>query len=584
MPDFLQELSTEAVNVLFETQAKLLVDVSPVAEVRLENGTAFPIRMVCSTTPAGDLIWKCHLLVDEQGRPYVDEDQRLPVKTRGTQIVCSPETLPYNEEVLIGYFDSDGKGIWPVPFLPEFFSHHPLAMAFSPEEEMIEIIKIEELEPLRVISTPRISSFYRELTIDRTRALPLDNYQGKDPWSRDRQISIGGFGGDPFEDYDEDEDEDDDYEGAFFPGNSEKSPESRGPGRSELENPEELEELEELEPELEEGPFEDFEDGDFEDDFPEESETKGGDAESEISEETLEEIPGDLSDELPDLPKYVNIVTNLSTPEDKKLRGMVDWMEQSGVGSKEEAKKLAGSEDAKEKDTGSKWLLTAIHRLTLLANSSKRLGAALSLIQKHAEQPIVVIQPRDKWAQVLCSELSNRGFAAEVLHHTKTKSKAQIRKLNKGVLQILLATKPTPEVFVEGAAVICIASFANQTWLDWLNTSHIVYGISIEELGLEDFNYVQEHPAVITDVDTYTGPGLSLFKNSEIPNAPKVKKPKKPAKPKFVIKASKGRPAKADSYEKALENAKKKEGKGMTCEIKDPQGEVIYITNVGDVS
>ena len=43
-----------------------------------------------------------------------------------------------------------------------------------------------------------------------------------------------------------------------------------------------------------------------------------------------------------------------------------------------------------------------------------------------------------------------------------------------------------------GAAPLAFPSFAPLAWLGQINESHQVFSISIKQLGLDDFNYIQD--------------------------------------------------------------------------------------------
>jgi hypothetical protein len=182
LPEELTEIPPSGVDHIFENQAKLLVDVAPVTRVMLQDGRYCPVRMVCGTTAAGDLVWRCHLLIDKDGAPYVQRNNKqYKVKTKGTKIICQTESLPYDDEYMIGCFGGD-EGLWPVPFLPEFFSDQPIALKFSPEQGVVEVVRIHEEEPVHVFAK-EIVPWYRPLEIDRTKALTFDaeEYSGAYP-------------------------------------------------------------------------------------------------------------------------------------------------------------------------------------------------------------------------------------------------------------------------------------------------------------------------------------------------------------------------------------------------------------------
>jgi len=177
LPEELTDIPPEGVNHIFENQSKILVDIAPITRVMLDDGKYCPVRMICASTAAGDLIWKCHLLTDVDGNPYVQfKDKKYKVKTKGTKIACQTETLPYDEKYLFECFGGEQNGIWPVPFLPEFFSDRAIAQKFSPEAGVVEVVYIDEKNPVHVIAMEMVP-WYRMLEIDRTKAL------GHDEWS-----------------------------------------------------------------------------------------------------------------------------------------------------------------------------------------------------------------------------------------------------------------------------------------------------------------------------------------------------------------------------------------------------------------
>lgn len=506
IPEVFQDLAPEAIDHIFETQAKILVDVSPVSEVILENGKKATTRMICSTTPVGDLVWKTHFLMDSDGHPCIDSKRKVRVKIKGTKVVCNPETLPYDENLMISYFDIDSKGIWPVPFLPEFFSHHPLAKVFSIEDEMVEVVKIEEAEPVRVIAIDNVP-WYRTLFIDRTKALPLMTYYDE---SFPEIESIDDSGGD-FDNYLENL------------NNNKETPDRK------------------------------------------ESSTQ-------LNEFDLEEENEELESELP---LYTNVMVSLSESENQQLASMVSLMENSSITSKEEAKKLQNSEKKEDKERAESWLLTAVNRLALLANCYFKIGALIGLVQRHLDDQVLIIQPREKWAEVLVRELNKKGIDS-----TLNRDKSDIKKFLSGKIKVLVTSKMYTELLIDNAVVISVSAFTPADWLENLNSSHQVYGISVKELGLDDLNYLQESSSFEITEENYDGPGLSLLKDS--PVSPIVKIKKEEPKLKYKVKPKKGKPASADSLEKAIALAKKKESKGLSCEIYDLDNNLVYVTNIGE--
>jgi len=172
IPSEFTEIPLEGINHLFENQVKLLVDVAPTSQVTLVSEEQVPVKMLCGATPAGDLVWRLSLLSDSSGNPYVKSaGRKLPVKTSGTRIVCSKDSINYSEQYLVDCFGGDSGGVWPMPFLPEFFVDKAVAYSFRPEDGVVEVVNIEESDPVRVIAVDRVP-WYRNIEVDRTRALP----------------------------------------------------------------------------------------------------------------------------------------------------------------------------------------------------------------------------------------------------------------------------------------------------------------------------------------------------------------------------------------------------------------------------
>lgn len=484
IPEVFQDLEPEAVDHIFESQAKILIDIAPLSEVVLENGKTTMVRMVCATTPAGDLVWKTHFLSDSEGHPCIDHNKKIKVKIKGTKPVCNPESVAYDQDLLISYFDMGASKIWPVPFLPESFSNHNLAQVFSVEEGVVEVVKIEEPQPIHIIALTNVP-WYKSLQIDRTKLLPPPRYveevkQESDP---------------DFDNY--------------------------------------LEDL--TDPELQEDSIEE--------------------------EEVLEQSSAGI----------INVITSLTKQEEAKLKELVDWMEASNIESKEDAKKLQmGS--AEDKERAEKWLLNGLNRVALLANSQSKIGAAIGLIQRYPEDPILVLQPRDKWADIFVKELNKKGIAAEV------QTDDSVNRFLEGNLRVLVVHKMSEELLIDDIILINMSSFAPLTWLDQINESHQVFSISIKQLGLDDFNYVQD-----AEEEIYDGPGLSVIKDSTPIVADKAAKSTNKSKSKFKIKTNKGKTSSADSLESAIKMAQKKESKGLICEIADPEGNIVYISKLGAI-
>ena len=538
IPEPFQDLSPEAVDHIFENQAKILVDISPLTSVTLENEKKVSIRMVGGTTPANDLLWRCHLLLDKQGRPYLQRaDRKFIVKTRGTRIFCSQETQPYDERSLREYFGGERQAIWPVPFLPEVFSDHPIAQVFM-AEGVVELVKIEESPPVNVLAINRLP-WYRSLELDRTKLLPP-----------------------PSDDFDKMLSE---ITATVAAVNDEEVPDP-------VIDPSTLEQLK------------NSLDATLQDDEPiSESETlelENEPHDEEPSEEVSEEVLDD-EDEEPSTLKYINVIAELAEPERQKLRALEDVLDGLGIASKAEAEALRKNSDPAVVKRAEDWLLAAVNRITLLGNASGRLGAVMSILQQHADQPVVVIQPRQKWADKLLEVLTQRGFTCKMMLPKKVES--QLKALANGKFQILVATNLVADYFLPGGVVVVSSWFGTPDWVQYIKTDTTVYGVSIKDLGLSDVNWIPEHAILTIENQDYTGPGLSLFKNSDIPipKIPKAKKPKKEKKPRTVFKVqmSNDKTLKAGSLEKAIEIAKEREQKdNVKCTVTDPNDQIVYVT------
>jgi len=529
MPEEFTDIPDAGIDHIFENQAKLLVDIAPVTRVMLENGKYCPIRMVCGTTPAGDLVWRTHLLVDKEGCPYIiRKGQRHKAKTKGTQIVCQSDTLVYDEQYIVDCFGGP-EGVFPVPFLPEFFSDRPVAHFFSPEAGVIEVVTISESEPVRVLATD-IVPWYRLLELDRTKALPLeDDY---------------AFEEEP-------------YEGR----------ESRGAA------PIEKRRSGEPDPNALVSGWDGLSDGeqfDFDDEEPldEEESLDVEDYDDFDPEDYDEEYDGQTSE---DVVEFTNVVVNLSAAEQQNLQAADDVLSKANISTKQEAEELR--KDPKEKDRADKWLLSAVNRLQILSNSSAKMGALVSLLQKHREQQVLVIQPRQKWASQLAGVLKQQGFTAELLG---IDDKTTLRRFYDGSVPLLVASNPLDNLFIDDLVIILVSSFDAPSWLDYLSPSQTVYSISIAQLGYLDFNLVSEHPRLMITMESYEGPVLDVLKLTEVA-------PKKRAS-KYNVKISKGRAKKFATYEKAMEFVKKQELQAIKCEVYPPDSnEATYITGIGEV-
>ena len=536
IPEDFTEIPPQGIDHIFENQSKLLVDVAPVTRVMLEDGKYCPVRMICGSTVAGDLVWRCHLLVDRDGTPYIQRHNRqLKVRTKGTRIVCHTDSLPFDEKYMFECFGGEESGIWPVPFLPEFFAERNIAQKFSPEVGVVEVVKLEEAEPVHVF-TNDLAPWYRPLQIDRTRALTFD--------PRDEY-------------YPEEENQ---------PQNTQNQPRSKqfDPGA------------------LVEG-WDDFDEEEaFEvDEFEEQDHLDHPDSDH-YGEEPLDE----------DTP-LINLATPLTQPEEIKLAEYDSVIANSQIASKAEAEDLRKDPEHKERAEG--WLVAAVNRMQLLANHTSKIGALLSILEKHAGQQFLIIQPRQKWAAKVVDVLKGRGIEA-CLHNPQNKS--QTSRFYEGALKVLITNQPKEELFIEDIIIISVSTFNLIPWLDWLNPSQVVYTLPTKQLGYGDFNFVPEHPALTIEIETYKGPGLDILKlptsatakakpaptsETKTTGTKTTRKPKekKPPKPKFRIKTGKGRPKSAATYEKAVELAKKLEAKGQKCEIYAPEGkEALYITGM----
>jgi len=524
LPDEFTEIPIEGIDHIFENQAKLLVDVAPVTRVLLENGSYCPTRMICGTTPAGDLVWRNHLLVDEDGCPYVQkDDKRYRVKTKGTKIVSQTDTLPYDENYITGCFGGE-KGYWPVPFLPEFFLDRPVALIFRPEKGVVEVVKIEAEIPVCVLARKMVP-WYQAIEIDRTRALPLDDYR-------------------PVAEFDK-----------FHP----PSPNLNNlvSGWDELQDNEQ---------------FELDEDG-----------LVGSD---DYEESRFEE----------EAPSIVNIITAMSTSEYRQYQKYEKEIQTSGIASKEEAESLL--KDPRHKGRAEDWLSSVAGKLRLLANFSSKLGAALSLIEKHPGQQILIIQPRQKWAAKLADILRKKG--CETTLFDSNRANVQLPKFYEGRIPILITSHPIEELFIEDLIIISVSSFNTPQWLEWINPTQLIYSIATEQLGYTDHNLVTEHPMFDVHMEPYTGPICPILDVEEKPKQrsksltppptpPSAKPPpsdpeKKEKKIKYKVRAGKGRPKTVSTYDKAMELVRKNEEAGKRCEVYSSENsEALYITGIGEL-
>jgi len=522
LPEDLTEIPPAGVNHIFENQAKLLVDIAPVTRIMIEDGRYIPVRMVCGTTAAGDLVWKCHLLSDRDGNPYVQKNnERYKAKTKGTKIVCQTDNLPYDETYLFECFGGK-EGIWPVPFLPEFFSDRPIAQKFSMEPGVVEVVNIQEEEPVHVFAHEMVP-WYRPLEIDRTKALSFDSKLGGEHFSNPQDLQIQ---------------------------------EPDGPNGPDVGN-------------LVEG-WDDFsEDKKFNlNDDPVDEYAFDDDHDDDHHDDQHNDIDGDA----PDTAMLTNIVTSLTSFEYDKLREYDQIISNSNIATKQEAEDLR--KDPKHKDRAENWLLAAVNRLRLLANHNEKIGAVVSLAERHRDSQLLIIQPRQKWATKLVEVLNQRGIKAQCFD---PKNKSITSKYFEGALRVLVSCQPREELFIEEATIVSVSSFKLLSWLDSVNQTHDIYTISTKQLGYTDYNLVPEHPNLDTEIEEYKGPSLDILQLESSASAKKAAK----KKPKFKVKTGKGRPKSAPSYEKALEMAKKLEGKGEKCEIISPDGkDTMYVTGM----
>lgn len=542
LPDDLTEIPPQGIDHIFENQAKLLVDVAPVTRVVLENGKYCPVRMVCGSTAAGDLVWKCHLMADQEGNPYVQRSNlRLRVKTKGTKIVCQTQSLPYDEKYIFECFGGEEGGIYPVPFLPEFFIDRPIAQKFSPEMGVVEVIKIQEDIPVSVFAKDLVP-WYRPLEIDRTRALSFDPNEAFDhPISEMPQL-------------------------AAFPQeqSARPGPQTRLPANDKF-NPESL--------------IQGWDDFDDEDKFDLDSDWD----EDFGNEEDEDEDDLDSHEDENQSVSLLNLVCTLDPNEESFLHKYDEKLSSLSIASKAEAEDLR--KDPEHKERAEEWLLNLVNRLSLLANHSSKIGALISIIEKNRGNQTLVIQPRQKWASNLVEVLRGRGIEAAFYN---PQNKAQTSKFYEGTLNVLVATEAKEELLIEDLTVISTTTFKMIDWLDLLNPSQLIYTLPTKQLGFSDLNFVPEHPALSVDVQEYNGPSMDIMnlgssesnKNTST-NGGKTPSKKKEPTPKYKIKGQKGRPKTATSYEKALEIAKKLEEKEQKVEIIAPDGkEVLYTTGM----
>lgn len=530
IPEEFTDIPPAGIDHIFENQAKLLVDVAPVARVQLASGEYCSVKMICSSTAAGDLIWKCHLLTKD-GSPYIiKRGKPLKVATKGTKIVCQPETLVYSHKELFDAFGGEKEGVWPMPFLPEFCIDRPIAGIFAPEAGVVESVKIHETNPITVLATEMVP-WYRVLTADTTRALTVDDERQEHrniiEHKKDKKLSklVAGW-----------------------------------------------EDLEE------ESPYEEMEQPDL--------------------------PAADQEDDTPI--QYTNIQIELSSVEQQLLSKCDREISSLGISNRTEAEQLRA--DPKHKQRAERWLLAAVQRARLLANSSQKIGCVVTLVQRHRDRPIIIVQPHQKWAQKLAQVLSAKGFKATAY----TGDKLELRSFYEGDSLVLITSEVKEQMLLEETVIICATSFGALDWIAELPGDCLVYGLSIKQLGYEDQNLITEHPQLEIVDEYYTGPSIDILKleiepepapmpveaaaepqqdatpaaSSAEGQAPESVgdgvKPKKKAK--FRIKTEKGRPKMVPSYEKALEIAKKLETEGKKVEIYPPDSEeATYISGLGEL-
>lgn len=517
--EYLQEEPPQAIDHIFENQCKLLIDISPTTKLTLEDGRSCSVRLLPSTTAVGDLTWKLHLMADKEGCPFIlKKGKRYKVKTKGTQIVAQSETKPYDESYVVDCFGGYNSGVWPVPFLPEFFSDREIAGYFSPEQGVVEVVKMYEPEPVHVLAKEMVP-WYRPLEIDRVKALPMEDF-AEVVNAMEEEEAV-----DPNE---------------LVSGWDSLAEDNEQVEQTE-EEPEEVEEVEEAETAI---------------------------------------------------PQIINLTVALSSLETDKLHSLEKDITETRISSKKEAESLR--ENVTEKDRAEKWLLSALNRLRLLANCSNKIGALVSILQKHQGQQILILQPRIKWAAKLAEVLVGRGFPVKLLDSHK-KNNSTLRKFYEGEISILVASEPDENLFIDDLIVISLSAFSPLDWLQLVNETHLIYTICIGSLGYSDHNLVGEQPEYEVTTEQYQGPTFDVLKMeaieppavteaSDAPPEKKEKGPKQPPKPKFQIKIGSEKPKVVNTYDKALEYARKKETDGLKCEIFDPNGEACYVTGIGELN
>lgn len=535
LPDELTEIPPPGVNHIFENQAKLLVDIAPVTRVLLEDGKYCPVRMVCGTTAAGDLIWKCHLLLDQNGTPFVQRHNRqLHVKTKGTKIVCQTETLPFDEKYMFECFGGEEAGIWPVPFLPEFFSDQPIAQKFSPEAGVIEVVRIQEEEPVFVFARELVP-WYRPLEIDRSKALAFDDELYTSPAGPPPTGSRHHFAPPTSHNYDEEEEEE-------------------------------------------------------EEDFDAEDLVEGWD-------DVNDDETFDLNEEDDNLISLVNLVCPLTKEEELALSNYDSIIANNNISSKAEAEELR--KDPKHKERAETWLVAAVNRLGLLANHSKKMGALVSVIEKNRGRQILILQPRLKWAEKAVDVLRARGTEAALYNPKDRGQTSRFYEGNLKILVTNQPREELfiEDLIIVSMASFVILPWLD--WLNSTQTvytlptkqlgytdfnfvpEHPMLDVESEEYNGPELDILQTKTASTKPPKVKAATAVKENNDSTAPKTPKTPKPKTPASPKYKVKTGKGRPKSATSYEKALEIAQKLEAKGQSCEILSPDGkDTLYSTGM----
>lgn len=442
LPEEFAEIPPEGIDHIFENQCKLLVDVAPATRVLLENGSWCPVRMICGTTPAGDLIWKTHLLTDPEGCPYVQHgDKRYVVKTKGTKIVCQTDILPYDENYMMACFGGEA-GYWPMPFLPEFFIDRPIAYLFSPENGVVEIVKIHEEQPVCVLAR-KLVPWYQQIELDRTKALTMDEYfptEGFAPPAQPRpdlNDLISGW-----------DDLQDDDQFSVDGGPAPAPHEFRGGPQAQSPRFEEEEEEEE------------------------------------------------------DYGLLVNLITRFTPDEDKAFAEASREVMATKITSKAEADSY--KDDPRNKERAASWLLHATTQQQLLHSHPNKIGALLDIIKKSKGERILVVEPSPKHAKALKTIFTKEKIRSNVFDPRKAEK--QIPAFHAGKPAVLITTEPERRLLPEGVVIISVTATNPLRWLELCDVSNVVYTLPTEQLGYEDHNLVPEHELFAAEMETYKGP------------------------------------------------------------------------------